>query len=63
MEADYSDIMEEEEHAREIADREDAEEEQRQKEEKKRKKFRRLVEQGYKGTLDDLSSEELSDEY
>lgn len=62
MEADYSDIQNEEEEAQRIADEEDEAERQAQREEKKRKKWRKLIEQGAEIAYADVSSEELSDD-
>ena len=47
MEAGYSDIMDEEERAQEIADQEDEEEYQKQRYEKKVRKYRRLLAEGF----------------
>ena len=62
MEAGYSDILEEEENAQEIADREDEEERQLQRKERKHKKYMRMIKLGFKGLLADVSTSELSDE-
>lgn len=62
MEADYSDILEEEERARQIGNREDEEERMRQREVRKRIKYKRLLEAGEDVLLGDVSSDPSSDE-
>ena len=62
MEADYSDIMDEEERAQQIADQEDEDERLRQKDEQKRRKHRKLIQEGKNVLLDDVSSDEFSDD-
>ena len=62
MEAAYSDILEEEENAQEIADREDEEERQLQRNERKHKKYMGMIKLGFKGLLVDVDTSELSDE-